>query len=279
MKKHDSNLGFSVVEALLILVVVGILGFTGWYVYHAKQTSDKNYSAASESTVPTYKKKATTNNASTSKVVSLDDTYDMYTNNSLGISLTYSKMVANTAECSGTATQITPKVISIPVQVYEDTTNDKIFVAASKHDVTQSHQISAGTYQGYDSCVIKDTTLSDIENPVSTQPNNSWMLSVEFDYAKVPNTAGLDAFVAAHAPQGIVIDHSVAPSQSGNVSTYKLRETENYPVSGGWYFLKYNSSKKTAVFWSTPNTQAPVWADVDDSGGFVGINAPTANLL
>jgi len=38
--------GFSAVEALLILVVIGILGFTGWYVYHARQPSDKDYSSA-----------------------------------------------------------------------------------------------------------------------------------------------------------------------------------------------------------------------------------------
>lgn len=55
MKKTNQK-GFSIAEALLILVVIGILGFTGWFVYHAKQTSDKNYSAASQ-TVPTYKKK------------------------------------------------------------------------------------------------------------------------------------------------------------------------------------------------------------------------------
>jgi len=56
MSKHYVNLGFSVVEALLILVAIGILGFTGWYVYHAKQTSNKDYSDAASNTVPTYKK-------------------------------------------------------------------------------------------------------------------------------------------------------------------------------------------------------------------------------
>lgn len=52
--KRTNQTGFSVVEALLMLVVIGILGFTGWYVYHAKQASDKDYSAASKSTVPRY---------------------------------------------------------------------------------------------------------------------------------------------------------------------------------------------------------------------------------
>jgi hypothetical protein len=56
MTKSSFSSGFSIVESLLVLVVIGILGFTGWYVYHAKQTSDKNYSAAASTTVPTYKK-------------------------------------------------------------------------------------------------------------------------------------------------------------------------------------------------------------------------------
>jgi len=79
MKKTNQT-GFSIVEALLILVVVGILGFTGWYVYHAKQTSDKSYSAASNSTAPTYKKKTTTTKTATANPYAgwntCDDTAD-----------------------------------------------------------------------------------------------------------------------------------------------------------------------------------------------------------
>ncbi|HUB93141.1 MAG TPA: hypothetical protein VMB52_01415 [Verrucomicrobiae bacterium] len=65
MTGNESNSGFSIVEALLILVIIGILGFTGWYVYHAKQASDKNYSTANSSTVPIYKKKVATKTTAT----------------------------------------------------------------------------------------------------------------------------------------------------------------------------------------------------------------------
>jgi cytoskeletal protein RodZ len=54
MTKADQK-GFSVIEALLILVVVGILGFTGWFVYHAQKTANKDLSS-NNSTDPTYKK-------------------------------------------------------------------------------------------------------------------------------------------------------------------------------------------------------------------------------
>lgn len=46
--QHDQS-GFGALEALLILVIVGILGFTGWYVYHARQNADRNLVAAGTS--------------------------------------------------------------------------------------------------------------------------------------------------------------------------------------------------------------------------------------
>jgi hypothetical protein len=46
MKKLN-NMGFSAVEALLILVVIGILGFTGWFVYHSQKLATKDYSSQS----------------------------------------------------------------------------------------------------------------------------------------------------------------------------------------------------------------------------------------
>src|SRR5579871_5801589 len=47
--------GFSAIEGLLILVIVGLIGFTGWYVWHSKNNSDKALSeaqAVSNSTLP-----------------------------------------------------------------------------------------------------------------------------------------------------------------------------------------------------------------------------------
>jgi cytoskeletal protein RodZ len=57
MTKLKNSLGFSAVEALLILIIVGILGFTGWFVYHAQKTANKDLSS-NNSTNPTYKKAA-----------------------------------------------------------------------------------------------------------------------------------------------------------------------------------------------------------------------------
>ncbi|HEX5448265.1 MAG TPA: hypothetical protein VFW90_03660, partial [Candidatus Saccharimonadales bacterium] len=38
--------GFTVIEGLLILVIIAILGGTGWYVWHGKQQADKSLSSA-----------------------------------------------------------------------------------------------------------------------------------------------------------------------------------------------------------------------------------------
>jgi len=56
--KTSNQTGFSAVEALLILVIVGMIGGTGYYVWHATQNSDKLLSANSDSTTVTHKKKA-----------------------------------------------------------------------------------------------------------------------------------------------------------------------------------------------------------------------------
>src|ERR1700733_6263863 len=45
MSKLKNQSGFSVVEALLIVIVIGILGFTGWFVYHAQTNASKAYKA------------------------------------------------------------------------------------------------------------------------------------------------------------------------------------------------------------------------------------------
>jgi len=83
MKRLKDSLGFSVVEALLILVIAGILGFTGWFVYHAKKTVNKSYSAAAKSTAPTYQKKTSTKAGSSQKADSI------YTLSSVGASFSY----------------------------------------------------------------------------------------------------------------------------------------------------------------------------------------------
>lgn len=36
--------GFSAIEGLLLLIITGILGFTGWYVWHGKNNANKSYS-------------------------------------------------------------------------------------------------------------------------------------------------------------------------------------------------------------------------------------------
>jgi len=76
--------GFSVIEALLVLVVIGILGFTGWYVYHAKQTSNKDYSDAASSTVPAFKTKKTVNTTTDTQ-----SKVSVYTLSSVGASFSY----------------------------------------------------------------------------------------------------------------------------------------------------------------------------------------------
>jgi hypothetical protein len=55
MKKSGQS-GFAVIEAVLVLVIVGILGFTGYFVWHAKQSTDKSLDNTAKSQPATAKK-------------------------------------------------------------------------------------------------------------------------------------------------------------------------------------------------------------------------------
>lgn len=53
MTKHKDSRGFSVVGVLLILVVIGILGFTGWFVYRSQSAATEDYSSQAKTSQPT----------------------------------------------------------------------------------------------------------------------------------------------------------------------------------------------------------------------------------
>ena len=54
-KRQKRQNGFAAIEALLIAVIIGIVGFTGWYVLNAKKNTDKSLSSNNSST-PVIKK-------------------------------------------------------------------------------------------------------------------------------------------------------------------------------------------------------------------------------
>jgi hypothetical protein len=59
MKKFSKQSGFAVMEIILIFVILGIVGFTGWYVWNSKKNTNKTYdssSAASQAKAASAKK-------------------------------------------------------------------------------------------------------------------------------------------------------------------------------------------------------------------------------
>jgi hypothetical protein len=59
--RHNQK-GFGAVEGLLILILLSILGFTGYYVYHSQQNTNKTYdTAAKASGTPSSNSKSSSN--------------------------------------------------------------------------------------------------------------------------------------------------------------------------------------------------------------------------
>jgi len=66
MEKNNQK-GFAILEGALILVIVGIIGFTGWFVWHSKQNTDKTLNDTSNSSQsnPSTGKKSSSNPSTT----------------------------------------------------------------------------------------------------------------------------------------------------------------------------------------------------------------------
>lgn len=280
MKRTNSR-GFGLIGVFVVIVVLALVGGSGWYVYKHHQSK-----AAPKPLISTSQNQSKVNTPPAkhgSTIVGLDDTYNQYINYNLGISLTYSKNVASPPTCQNNSPDYNNPVAT-PVSVYDDSANNRIYVAASTYATTVSHEIRPGSFQGYDSCTMSNTRLNDVVNAnvEQTLPTIKHVLAVEFDYATIANSSDLDAFVAPRVPTGIVIDHSTPPSDNGGVYTYTFKYTGNAPASPTeprWYSLIYDPMKKLAVFWVTPNTQSPSWQGVNSAGQYTEINTPSANIL
>jgi hypothetical protein len=67
MNKLQSNeTGFSAIEAILILVIIALLVFVGWFVWHSKQTANKTLASATQATTVS-KQQAKTGSTSSTK--------------------------------------------------------------------------------------------------------------------------------------------------------------------------------------------------------------------
>lgn len=68
---NNSETGFSAVETLLILLIIAVISFVGWFVWHTKQVADENLTNTTSS-APKFKRstspisKATTNSSAKS---------------------------------------------------------------------------------------------------------------------------------------------------------------------------------------------------------------------
>lgn len=72
-KIRNYQSGFGAIETLLLLLIVGLIGFTGWYVYSSQQEASKNLTTAS--TNGTSFKKITKTSSTTQKSTATTQIY------------------------------------------------------------------------------------------------------------------------------------------------------------------------------------------------------------
>lgn len=72
--KRSKQSGFTIIEAILIFIIAGIIGGTGWYVWHSQKNADKSYDNSSNSSTTTTPKLHTAQEA----VNFVQNTYNSY---------------------------------------------------------------------------------------------------------------------------------------------------------------------------------------------------------
>jgi hypothetical protein len=162
-KLHDQQ-GFAVIEALLILLVVAIIGGTGFYVWHANKNSSDTFSAAAKvaDSSPEAKTKAVKVNDETSGWVS-------YTGSA--ISFKYPK--AWTEKVCQTDTVLMSSSDSYSGNCNSDSTA-QMFVNVFDDSIGPAPALTAPDYTGLQSQTVKIGSVSGMKqsgtfNPASEQ--------------------------------------------------------------------------------------------------------------
>ena len=130
MKKTPK--GFSVIEAVLVLIIVALLGFVVWYVFHTKSSTDNTYGNASNAqTAPQISNKNSNSTAAKPIVeTKTDSKLGQYLADGSGKPLyTYNLDTDNTSNCTGSCLSNWPaykatSTASLPANVGTITRSD-----------------------------------------------------------------------------------------------------------------------------------------------------------
>ena len=129
MKKTQK--GFSAIEAVLVLVIVALLGFVVWYVFHTKNSTDTTYgNAANVQTTPQTGNKSSSSAAKPVVETKTDSKVGQYLADGSGMPLyTYNQDTDNASNCSGSCLSNWPaykatSTASLPANVGTITRSD-----------------------------------------------------------------------------------------------------------------------------------------------------------
>lgn len=108
--KKIKQYGFAPLETVLVLIIIAIIAFTAWYVFHAKSNTDTTYGNAANTQANTVPPKKTTSAANSktptaNQVVQTKTSskYGQYLADASGKTLyTYNQDKADTSNCTGT---------------------------------------------------------------------------------------------------------------------------------------------------------------------------------
>lgn len=149
-RTHSNQKGFSVIEGFLIVVVVGLIGFVGWYVWHSKQAVDESLSNTGKSSTPAVTKDDPT--ASWKLFTAKDDVYsfrvaDGWKLNYDGVATLYGNVSADLAGKPATITTVQGgRDGRVPFLVYYDENLKTQFTGYTAAGSAQSKDVEGSKY-------------------------------------------------------------------------------------------------------------------------------------
>ena len=187
-----------------------------------------------------------------SESVSLDDTWNLYTNYDLGFSMKIPKNIYHSygaCEFKTDENSYRPKMALVPVKVVEQ--EDQVFVTTEYFYELGGEQVKDGTHY-YSTCNKVDNSLAKLEDPKTFQEQLWKMIG-----KSVSTDQELEKFIQDNYGAGCKVGEKKTTSQEGvfdvaiDTGGYSsLEEASAHGCAINYqYYLKYAPTQKHAVTW------------------------------
>ena len=254
MKKKYLILLIVIVVVLILLIIALLFGFLYWRqqkTLKALRDKERETQQSDNKTQEPTKTTTSTSAKKESTLVSIDDTWNQYTNYSLGFSIKVPKeMVHIYGACQWNEEQQSyrPEEKAEPVKIFEDLANKTVYIS-SEYYYKLSGKTERDERDYFSGCDKVTNSLSLLQEKDNTN-ERFWAIKIP----DITSTAELEKFIKTEFYSDCVIGEQKPSSQEGVFDVGIEGEGESDPSNpscfiNGVVVLKYYPQKNIAALW------------------------------